>query len=133
MYKSVSIKEYMKTDLATFKEEESIEKVISVFIDKKISGAPVVNMNGNLVGIISERDCMKLYLDGTYHEMPAGKVSDFMTSVTEHVHPDASVFDVAKKFYESKFRRFPVVKDDKLVGIITRHDLLHAIRDIILK
>ena len=64
------VRDYMTTNLITFKPEQSVEEVIDGLIKNKISGGPVVNENNELVGIISEGDCLKQISDSRYYNMP---------------------------------------------------------------
>jgi CBS domain-containing protein len=126
-----SIREYMVIKPITFHPEQSIYDVINIMVRKKISGAPVVNENNELVGVISEKDCLRVMVDSAYHNLPAGKVSDYMSPNAISVGDDQTVVDVADKFLKTNFKRFPVVnKQGKLVGQISRSDLLRATKDM---
>lgn len=126
---SVKVSEYMTTKLVTFKEDQLIFDVIEKLLAHNISGGPVLNSNNKLVGVISEGDCLKEVVKGKYLNMPilSEHVSDYMTKDVVHIHPDISVFEAAQKFLDLKIRRFPVLKDDKLVGQISQRDVMKAI------
>ena len=64
------VSDYMSRDLITFKPEQSVEEVIQTLIKNKISGGPVVNNNNELVGVISEGDCLKQISESRYYNMP---------------------------------------------------------------
>lgn len=127
-----SIVNYMATDLITFKPDQDISEVIETMIKNEISGAPVLNENGELIGIITEKDCLKTLIDVAYHNQPLskGKVKDYMSSNPRTVSVDSDVLDVADAFLNSHFRRFPVVKDGKLIGQVSRRDILKAAGNI---
>jgi CBS domain-containing protein len=118
----------MSTNLITFKPEQSVMEVMNTLIKKKISGGPVVNEKNELIGIISEGDCMKEISNSRYynHPMEDVKVSDHMVTDVETIDGEMNVFDAADKFLSSKRRRFPIVKDGKLVGLISQKDVLKA-------
>lgn len=123
------VSDYMTKDLITFKENESIEQVIDLLIKNKISGGPVVNEKNELVGIISEGDCLKQISDSRYHNLPIGKnntVEKAMVKKVETIDGNMNIFDAANKFLESKRRRFPIVENGKLVGQISQKDVLKA-------
>ncbi|OMP32475.1 MULTISPECIES: CBS domain-containing protein [Mangrovimonas] len=122
------VRDYMSTTLITFKPEQSVEEVIKALIAHKISGGPVVNDNYELVGIISEGDCLKQISDSRYYNMPMAQdnVEKRMIKEVETIDGNMNVFDAAKKFLESKMRRFPIVQDGKLVGQISQKDILKA-------
>lgn len=130
--RSESVTEYMAQHLITFSPEQTIGEVVKAMLKHKISGAPVLDNDGNLVGMISEKDCLKVMLDYTYHNQPLrkGKVSDYMTTELTTVSAEANVFDVANMFVKSNFRRFPVINDGKLVGQVSRRDILKAAQNM---
>lgn len=124
----ILVKDYMSTNLITFRPDDSIDQVLEVLTKKKISGAPVLDESGALVGIISEVDCLKEIIKGKYTNTPKfpGKVSEHMTENVITMSPDLSLFDAAQKFLELKIRRFPVMKDGRLVGQISLSDIIRA-------
>ena len=126
-YQAVS--EYMVCDLITFQEEQPIHEVINTILQRKISGAPVVNPQGELVGIISEIDCLRVLIDDAYYNNPLfdRMVKDYMSEDVLTVTADTDLIWVAKAFMESNFRRYPVVDAaGRLVGQISRKDVLKA-------
>lgn len=124
----IKVSDYMTRELITFKPEQSIEEVINTLIRFKISGGPVVNSNNELVGIISEGDCLKQISESRYYNMPMDKrhVEDRMVTHVETIDGNMNVFDAANKFLESRIRRFPIVENGKLVGQISQKDILKA-------
>jgi len=129
MLKSVLIKDYMATNLSTFTPETPISEAIQFLNTHKISGAPVIDGQGCLVGMLSEKDCLKVALQSSYYEdWVGGAVSEYMTSDVETVEDSASVVDLAEKFLDSSYKRFPVLNEDgALVGQISRSDVLRAL------
>lgn len=125
---SLKVSDYMTRNLITFQPEQSVEEVIEALISNKISGAPVVNSNNELVGIISEGDCIKHLSDSRYYNMPVedSTVGSRMIKNVETIDGNMSIFDAAKKFLEAKRRRFPIVENGKLVGQISQKDVLKA-------
>ncbi len=122
-----TIQDFMAKDLITFTEETPIETAIETFLAEKISGAPVVDSDGNLIGILSEKDCMKTLFESSYYNNPGGYVKEYMSTELTTVDVHETLSNVADKFIESRFRRFPVLEGDKLVGQISRRDVLRAI------
>lgn len=125
---NIKVSDYMTTNLITFKPDQSVMQVMTTLIKKRISGGPVVNDNYELVGIISEGDCMKQISHSRYynHPMEDIKVKDHMVTEVETIDGEMNVFDAADKFLNSHRRRFPIVKDGKLVGQISQKDVLKA-------
>ena len=98
-------------------------------ITNKISGGPVVNDKNELIGIISEGDCIKQISDSRYYNMPVNEnntVAQAMVRDVETIDGNMNVFDAASKFLESKRRRFPILENGKLVGQISQKDILKA-------
>ncbi|MEX0996886.1 MAG: CBS domain-containing protein [Flavobacteriaceae bacterium] len=125
---SIRVCDFMSTSLTTFKPEQSIPEVIEVLIRNKISGGPVVNDKNELVGIISEGDCIKQLSDSQYYNMPIENITvgSCMIKEVETIDGNTSIFDAAKLFLTAKRRRFPIVEDKKLVGLISQKDILRA-------
>ena len=128
MEKSNNIKNYMVTRLVTFTPEMNAIAAIQNLLKYKISGAPVLNKEGNIIGIFSEKDGMNTILDSSYHNEIGALVSDLMSTEVFTVLENLSIMEVAEKFLTTNFRRFPVVdKDGRLVGQISRRDVLKAV------
>ncbi|HLV13864.1 MAG TPA: CBS domain-containing protein [Xanthomarina sp.] len=120
------VSDIMTRELITFKPKQSLEEVIDILIKHKISGGPVVNDNNELVGMISEGDCLKQISESRYYNMPIENnlVEKRMIKDVETIDGNMNVLDAANKFLESKRRRFPIVEDGKLVGQISQKDIL---------
>jgi CBS domain-containing protein len=125
---TVLVKDIMTTNLVLFTVEQSIHEVMNSFIKNKISGGPVVNERGKLIGVISEADCMKEVSDSRYFNMPIldKSVGHFMTKEVETLPASMTLFDAASRFHETSRRRFPVLDNNKLVGQISRKDIVIA-------
>jgi len=110
---SLKVKDYMTTNLITFKPNQSVQEVVESLIKYKISGGPVVNDNHELVGIISEGDCLKQLSESRYYNMPLDhdNVEKRMAVNVETIDGNLDVFDAANKFLQSKRRRFPIVEN----------------------
>ena len=124
----ILVSDYMTSKLITFYPEQSILEVMEAFAKYKISGGPVMDDNGFLVGIISEADCMKQISESRYFNQPIlnKNVEKFMTTEVETIPHDMSIFDAAGVFDKHNRRRLPVMKDDILVGQISRKDIVIA-------
>ena len=120
--------DFMTRDLITFKPGQKVIDVAEILIKHRISGGPVVNENNELVGMISEGDCLKQISESRYYNMPMEKdtVEMRMIKNVDTLDGDMNVFDAANIFLESKHRRFPILEDGKLVGQISQKDILKA-------
>ncbi|MCK0152362.1 CBS domain-containing protein [Alcanivorax sp. S6407] len=129
MLKSMLVADYMSRRVITLSPDQSVHDAIRVLLENQISGAPVVNENGQLIGMFSESDCLKGALQASYHDTEIGTVSEYMTLDLQTVNGQTSILDAAEIFLADHRRRLPVVDDDKLVGQISRRDLLRAMDD----
>lgn len=124
----LTVGDYMTRKLITFRPDQSVEEVIETLIRYKISGGPVVNEKNELVGIISEGDCIKHISESRYHNMPLTdkRVEQRMVKNVETIDAHMNIFDAANKFLNEKRRRFPIIEHGKLVGQISQKDILKA-------
>ena len=123
------VKNYMAANLIYLKEDMDVYLAIGLLLKNNISGAPVVDENDDICGILSEKDCLRIFANGSFYNMPSGAVSRFMTQAVATVSPETDLFSVADIFLKHNYRRLPVVKGKKLVGQISRRDVLRAIQD----
>ena len=129
MDKKPIVENYMVTRLVILSETMDVYFAIALLLKNKISGAPVINDANKLVGILSEKDCLRVFANGSFHNMPGGDVGNFMTKAVATVTPEMDLFMVADVFLKHNYRRMPVVVEDKIVGQISRRDVLRAIQD----
>jgi len=118
----------MTRELITFTPEMEIMHAVSALVDNDISGAPVVDGAGQLVGILTERDCLTTAVHSGYFDEPGGRVAEYMSSPVETVEPHESLVDIADRFLASPHRRYPVVEEGRLIGLISRRDVLKALK-----
>lgn len=124
---SLKVQDYMMTDVITVTPDTEITRVISILVENDISGLLVTDARGRVVGIVTERDCIGTAVNSGYFDQLGGPVSDYMTSPVESVSPDDNLVDLAVRMTHSSFRRFPVLQDGRLVGIISRRDVLRSL------
>ena len=125
----ILVKHHMAAKLITFKPDQSVLDVKELLIKNKISGGPVVDENNELVGIISEGDCLKQISQSQYYNLPMAdiKVQDYMIKEVKTIDAYSTVFEAADQFLNTHIRRFPVMKYGKLVGQISQRDVLDAV------
>jgi len=134
MLKSVKVSDYMTRQLIAFTVDTPLFEAINTFSKHQVSGAPVVDQAGQLVGVMSEVDCLKGILVKTYHTaVVGGNVGDFMTTNVDTVTANTDIIAVAEQFIHRGRRRIPVVEDGKLIGQVSRKDILRAVNDFIAK
>lgn len=120
----------MSGKLVTFRPDTDVLDAIHELVKHGISGAPVIDDTGNLVGMLSEFDCMKVVLTAGYHGEPGGPVSDLMATDVKTVRAEVSIVDMADIFMQSGLRRYPVINGNRLVGQISRRDVLRALTEL---
>ncbi|MFN2644025.1 MAG: CBS domain-containing protein [Burkholderiales bacterium] len=123
-----TVREFMDRHVQTIAPEADIMEAVDFLLEKRVTGALVANAKGELVGILTEKDCLRLLTHGDKRgEAPHGKVKDFMTAEVQTIPPTMDIYYCAGLFMNVSFRRFPVVENSRLVGAITRFDLLRAV------
>lgn len=121
------IKTYMSRKLVTLTPDMEINRAMSLLIDNHISGAPVLDESGNLVGMLSQKDCLKAALHASYYREWGDTVAKYMSGNVQTLDADLDLVEAAEAFLASSFRRFPVISEGRLVGQISRSDLLKAL------
>ena len=127
MLRSVEAKDHMTRSPVTLTPETKIFDAIEALIERSISGATVLDEHGNVVGVISEMDCLQAILSGTYHGEAGGTVGAIMTREVESVEEGVNVLEVAQQLIDGHRRRFPVVKEGKFVGQVSCRSILRAV------
>jgi CBS domain-containing protein len=130
MLANITVKDYMTSNLVLFQPDMGVYEAIRKLLDHKITGAPVVDGHGKVLGAFSEVDCLKIASNATYYEGMAGKVSEYMTTDVTTVDADTSILEAADLFSQSTLRHFPVLEDGKLAGVVSRVDILRALLSI---
>ncbi|MDY6964631.1 MAG: CBS domain-containing protein [Halobacteriota archaeon] len=151
------VKELMTTDVIAFKPDDKIRHITETLREKRISGAPVIDEGGKVIGVISESDIMNLTatialptldpfnpiatfsfnrvfmslpeeIDKQIEMLFEGSASDVMSKKPITVSPEDSISDVARIMHKNDFNRLPVVDDEgNLVGLIARGDIISVL------
>ena len=128
MLASLKVKDYMSANKCSFTADMDVLRAIHKMLESRISGAPVIDEHGNMIGFLSEKDCMQVALNAAYQQDgAAGRVSEFMSTSVDTLDVDTLIIDVAELFLKGSYKRFPVVMDNRLVGTITRQNVLRAL------
>lgn len=125
-----SVHDYMSTKLITFTPDMDVHRAIKLLLKERISGAPVLDDRGGLVGMLTKKDCLTIAFSASYHQEWGGNVADFMSRDMESIEAGAYIVEVAERFLNTRLHRFPVMRDDRLVGVISRHDVLRSLEDL---
>ena len=126
MTRSMLVKDYMSKRPVTLKPEMDLLHAAHILISNNIAGAPVLDEHGKLVGILTERDCMRVAIQADYYGTPGGIVSDHMSVDPQSVDPEESILKLAQLFLDSRFHRYPVLDNGHLIGVISRRDVMRA-------
>jgi len=124
---SIRVRDFMSSADIRFTPDMEILDAINKLIKHRITGAPVLDLHGNLIGILTEKDCMKVAINAAYHNEWGGRVEEFMTTGVKTIDIDASMLDAAEIFLKANYRRMPVLERHRVVGQVSRHDVLNAL------
>jgi CBS domain-containing protein len=122
----ITARDFMVTDLITISPEADVLDATRLLLEHRISGAPVVDAKGRYLGVFSEKSSMHVLLDAAYGELPTREVRAFMDSEAQTITPETHLLSVAQVFLLTPFRRLPVLEDGRLVGLVSRRDVLRC-------
>ncbi|MGY0219533.1 CBS domain-containing protein [Endozoicomonadaceae bacterium StTr2] len=105
----------------------SLQQTIRHLLDNRLTGAPVVDGDERVVGFVSEQDCIRQALTSSYHCDLNVIVDDVMSTNVLAVHADDTIVTLAQRMSEDKPKTYPVLKDNRLVGVIPRRAVLQAL------
>lgn len=143
-------KDIMVTEVITVKQHATIEEIARVLVDNKISGVPVVDEAGRLMGIVTEGDLLHketnprlpnavnilgaiIYYNGVerynedFKKLMAGQALNIMTDKVVTISADQEIEEIAKLMLEHGIKRIPVVEGDQIIGIISRADIVKCL------
>jgi len=122
-----SVKTVMETDVITVKKDAPVYDAIELLLKNNITGLPVVDDKDNLVGIITEKDVIKLLYINIKED---SKVKQFMTKDVVTFDESDNLTEIAECFFQNNFRRVPILKNGKIVGILSKKDIIAYILKI---
>lgn len=120
----ITARDFMVTDVITVSPAADVIDAVRLLIKNHISGAPVVDGKGNYLGVFSEKCSMHVLLDAAYEQLPVHDVRSFMDSEAQTIAPETHLLSIAQVFLLTPYRRLPVLEERKLVGIVTRRDVM---------
>ena len=123
------VADYMARDLVTLPPDMEINHAMNILLERRISGAPVVDATGELVGVLSKKDCLKAALEASYYRDWGSTVTTYMSKDVRTFDAGMDIVSATSTFVKSSFRRFPVMDNGELVGQISRADALRAMSD----
>jgi predicted transcriptional regulator len=130
MQKDIPVKNFMTRYVLTFKPDQEVLEAARLLADRGINSAPVMDDIGNLVGVLSDTDCMAVAIKVGYEPDFKGLVKEYMSESVVTVEANESVLKIAEKFLKERYRRYPVMEDNRMIGQITRLDVLKALEEM---
>ena len=121
------IEEIMTRDVTTIAANALVEDALKIMVQKKVSGLPVLDEEERLCGVVTEYDVLEMLLRNDDDFWPIEPVADYVSHEVLTVEPTATLTEVAELFLNESVRRAPVVEDGKVVGVISRRDLVRAV------
>ncbi|QDT72895.1 CBS domain-containing protein [Lacipirellula limnantheis] len=120
----ITARDFMVTPVITVSPAADVIDAVRMLIVRHISGAPVVDADGNYLGVFSEKCSMHVLLDAAYEQLPVRDVRSFMDAEAQTISPETQLLSVAQVFLLTPYRRLPVLEAGKLVGLVTRRDVM---------
>jgi CBS domain-containing protein len=127
MLREITVRKYMTTNLISFHPSMSIYEAIRKMMEHKITAALVMDDQGHLIGVLSEADCLRVAYKAAYHEDLGGTVKDYMSTEIPSIGPETSIPQVTEMFLEQPYRSYPVMEHGRVIGVISRVDVLRAL------
>lgn len=124
---SILVKDYMDRDPHAITKDATVEDVVRTLMDAKVTGAPVVDADKNIVGFVSEQDCIREMLNDAFYCEESRPVAAVMSQDVAVVSPNTSIVELAETMAKGPPKNYPVCEDGKLVGLISRRLILKAL------
>lgn len=124
---SQHVRDFMAKHYATITPEQSLASAVKKLIEHNQSAVPVIDEQQQLIGVLSEADCMRATLVEGYHNEGVALVKEQMTTDIQTISPDAELSAVCEIFLNKNLRMMPVVEAGNLVGVLTRSNILKAL------
>ena len=126
----ILVRDYMRSLSLYFSPSDSVETVAATLVKRRELGAPVLDSHKRLIGFVTEQDCIKEMLNDSYYAQEHQLVTDIMSRNTVSVRPETDITALAEDIAGQKHKNYPVCEDVRVIGIITRGDVLKALSRI---
>ena len=129
----LTARDLMTTNLLVFSPEETLLEAVEKLIKWSVSGAPVVDEDRRMVGMLSELDCLRMLASDEFYlqqQEDGALVSQFMSTGWRTIPPDLGIYAISHYFLTSPIRRLPVVEHEKLIGQVSRRDVLRGMDEM---
>lgn len=122
-----TVQDVMQRRVDALAPDAPVHDAVQVLLKRRYPAAPVAEPDGSLRGVFSEQDCIKVLAEAVYQGWPSGTVAGHMTTEVQTAAPDEDLLAVARRFGECKLRSMPVVERGRVIGLLTRADLMRAL------
>ncbi|GIW98980.1 MAG: inosine-5-monophosphate dehydrogenase [Pirellulaceae bacterium] len=123
-------KDIMTTNLVTLSPDQDVFQAIDVLLRRRISGAPVVSKEGQFLGVFSESSCMRFVINAAYDSLPDASLLPFVDPNPPTIRSDTDLLTICQTFLDQATRRLPVVDDGRLVGMVSRRDVMRVVAEL---
>lgn len=123
------VSDHMTRDLVTLSPEQEINGAVHVLLKHGVSSAPVADSDTQIVGILTEKDCLRAALEASYYRDWGKTGSAYMARDVVALDADVDILTACQVLLDGPYRRFPVIEDGRLAGLISRTDVLRALAD----
>ena len=123
-----TIRDVMQADPIQIRRDDALRHALELLVENQISGLPVVDEAGRLVGVLSEKDLLKIF-----YEPDAHTVESLMSRDPVSISADSQLVDVVDSLMANDFRRIFIHEGEKLVGLISRSDLMPPILEALIE
>ncbi len=124
------VREYMVENFETISENQTILEATEMLLRLNLTGAPVVDKHGGMIGFLSEKDCLKFVLDSKYYNHAPSTVTHYMSTQVMSISPNDSLTSVVELFLRNNFQIYPVVEEGRVIGTVSRQKILKSISDL---
>jgi CBS domain-containing protein len=127
----ITARDFMTKRLVTLSPEMDVFDAVQRLLKNRISGAPVVESDGTYLGVFSEKCAMQVLLDAAYEQLPSNQIRLFIDDDAQTIDPDTQLLSIAQVFLLTSYRRLPVLEGGRLVGQVSRRDVMRAALDLL--
>jgi CBS domain-containing protein len=127
---AILARDLMVRNLVTLSPKLDVFSAIDVLLQRRISGAPVVDTDGTFLGTFSEKSAMQFIVNAAYESLPDAGLMPFVDPFPPTIQPDTDLLTICQTFLNQSTRRLPVIENEKLLGQISRRDVMRKVRDV---
>ena len=121
------VEKIMSAAVVTVSPNEEVLHAIRTMVERRLQAVPVVDNRGNVVGVLADRDCMKVVFRAAYHQEWGGPVREFMDAKAILIEAGTPVVEIPEFVVSHPHALYPVVKNNRLIGQVTRRDIMKTL------